>query len=213
MRILPFGNDRQIEESARTAVAHLRADGLLAYPTETVYGFGCALREAALGRLVELKRREASKPFLILIPDWPPAGVVWTPVADRLAAAFWPGPLTLVLAVEANGYPAAVCAEGRVAVRATPHEGVRHLLRLLGAPITSTSANTPGTPPARDATGAQAAFEALGVDDGLVLDGGLLPASASSTIVDASGSRPVVLRQGAIGTDAVARGFGGVDVV
>jgi L-threonylcarbamoyladenylate synthase len=213
VKTIPFVSARDIEAGAHTAAGHLRADGLLAYPTETVYGFGCALSEAALTRLATLKRRDAAKPFLILVPAWPPAGVIWTPVADQLAHAFWPGPLTLVLAAASDAFPAAVCDDhGRVAVRATPHAGMRRVLELLGAPITSTSANAPGKAPARDAHEAEAAFDALGVLDGLVLDGGRLPASASSTIVDASGARPRIMRQGAIGTDAVTQGFGGVDV-
>ena len=180
---------------------HLRRNGLIAYPTETVYGFGCALRGEALDALAELKSREERKPFLILAGDISQLrGLRWTPAARALAAAFWPGALTLALEVEGGVYPPSiVSAEGTVAARISPHEAVRAILGALGEPITSTSANRAGEPPAHSAAEASAVVTALGAADQVwIVDGGELPSSAPSTLVDCSREPPRVLRAGAL---------------
>lgn len=201
--VIPFHEASECAVNATPVAEHLRAGGLIAYPTETVYGFGCALQPAALSALARLKRREARKPFLLLVRDRRELqGLRWTPAATRLADAFWPGPLTLVLATGATGLPPEVTGPGgTVAVRASPHPGVRALLTALGAPITSTSANAPGAAPASSAAEVRRALDVLEAPDVWVLDGGALPPSAPSTIVDCSGFRPRVLRAGAIPTE------------
>ena len=181
-------------------VEHLRGGGLVAYPTETVYGFGCLLREPALARLVALKGRGADKPLLLLVPGRSAvAGLAWTEEARELAQVFWPGALTLVLGDPGGTFPAATRRrDGAVAVRESPHPLVRKLLALVGEPITSTSANREGEAPATDGDAALAVAEALGAGDEMwVLDQGALPASAPSTIVDCAGGEPRVLRAGA----------------
>lgn len=183
-------------------VDHLRQGGLIAYPTETVYGFGCALHSRALARLSELKERGEDAPFLLLIPD---RGSVddlrWTRRARELAAVFWPGALTLVLDDPEGAYPPAVRGPtGGVAVRRTPHPVARTLVESLGAPLTSTSANPPGGEPAADALAAATAARALGATEGelWIVDGGVLSPSRPSTIVDLSGEVPRVIREGAV---------------
>ena len=182
---------------ARLAVAeHLGSGGIVVYPTETVYGVGCALEPAALERLAAFK---GDRPFLVLIraPDHAP-GLQWTDDAHRLADTFWPGPLTLALTAEPNRYPPQVVGpDGAVAVRVSPHPGVPALL--VHGPITSTSANRPGRPAARDveaATDVAAAVEEVG-GEVLVLDGGRLPETAPSTIVRC-GARTRLIREGAV---------------
>ncbi len=213
MDTLPFRTADEVEQALPRVIDHLRADGVIAYPTETVYGFGCAVRPRALERLRALKRRTETKPFLLLVAE--PAdlpGLHWTQVAERLAAAFWPGPLTLALAASSDALPAAVrSADGTVAVRATPHAGVRRLLQRLGAPITSSSANVPGGEAALDARGAARALAALDGADVLLLDGGPLPPSPPSTVIDASCTPPRVLRAGAVGLDALRNVIGEID--
>jgi L-threonylcarbamoyladenylate synthase len=164
-----------------------------------VYGLGCALHSVALGRLAAAKKRDF-KPFLLLDND-PPAleGLRWSAAARRLALAFWPGALTLVLPAEPGAYPSEVTgAEGSVAVRSSPHAGVRALAAALGGPITSTSANVPGEAPALAADAAAEVMHRLGLVDGIVLDGGSLAPSRSSTIVDGRGTRPRVSRHGVL---------------
>lgn len=204
--IIPFRTPADhARESARIA-EHLRRGGLLIYPTETVYGLGCALRRSALERLIAVKGRDAAKPFLLLISE--PAhvpGLEWTEPARRLAAEFWPGPLTLALRATPGAYPAAVVGPaGTVAVRVSPHPAVRAIIGALGEPITSTSANIHGEMPARTVDEARRLVEHFGSPPDLWLaDGGTLPASSPSTIVDCTGARPRVLREGAVPLDAL----------
>jgi L-threonylcarbamoyladenylate synthase len=196
---IPFGDARSWQHWAAPVANHLRQGGLIAYPTETVYGFGCALDPAPLAALARLKQRDAGKAFLVLIHHRAHApGLAWTPEAERLADAFWPGPLTLALRAEGRWWPAQVLSRGTVAIRATPHEGVRAFLSVLGAPVSSTSANRPGRPPAATCDDVIDVLSAVDVQDMWVLDGGPLPPSMPSTVVDCS-TRPVrVLREGAI---------------
>jgi L-threonylcarbamoyladenylate synthase len=187
-------------------VDHVQAGGLLAYPTETVYGFGGLPTPSAIARIVALKGRgpkgrEAAKPILLLVPDRKSVtDLTWTPEAIALADVFWPGSVTLVLADPLARYPEGVRGpEGNVAVRVSPHPLVAELVRRSGSAILSTSANRPGEPPALDAPGALGAAIAAGAGEELwVLDGGILAPSPPSTIIDCSGSEPVVLRQGTI---------------
>jgi L-threonylcarbamoyladenylate synthase len=197
---VPFRTDDEVVAALPRVLEHLRTDLLLAYPTETVYGFGGAATAAAAARLVALKRREELKPFLLLITDLDQvAAIEWPPAARAVAELFWPGPLTVAVRTDRDAFPPGVVSpDGMVALRATPHEPMRRLIRALGAPITSTSANGPGRPPARNAAEAAAALSLLGARDVLVLDGGTLPPSAPSTVVACDGSRMRVIRLGVI---------------
>jgi L-threonylcarbamoyladenylate synthase len=180
-------------------ISHLESGGLVAHPTETVYGFGGLVQEDALDRLARLKRRDAEKPYLLLVPDEQAvARLAWTHEARELASVFWPGALTLVLGDPERSFPPGVRgSSGGVAVRRTSHPLARRLVELLGVPITSTSANAPGAPPAASGQEAAAAAATLGAGEELwVLDVGGLPASAPSTIVDCTGPSPRVLRAG-----------------
>jgi L-threonylcarbamoyladenylate synthase len=182
-------------------VDHVRADGLIAYPTETVYGFGGVCSPLAVARLQALKGREAPKPFLVLVEGIQAVdGLAWTEEARELASIFWPGSLTLVLRDPARIFPEGVRSSvGAVAIRVSPHPLVGALLELLGAPLTSTSANVPGGPPAR--SGGEALRAAADLDAGSemwILDYGPLPPSGPSTIVDCTGDRPSVIREGTI---------------
>lgn len=187
--------------STAPAAAHLADGGVLVYPTETVYGMGSALTPKGLETLARLKRRPADKPFIVLLPDADHAnGLGWTDEARELADVFWPGAVTLVLADPAGIFPTGVRSpSGTVAVRVSPHPFVQALLEGLGAPVTSTSANPPGVAPARSGEGAMDVARGLGgAGDVLVVDVGTLPDSAPSTLVDCSGPRPVVVRQGSV---------------
>jgi L-threonylcarbamoyladenylate synthase len=192
-RVVAYRTATDRAAAAGRLADHLEAGGLIAYPTETVYGLGCALRPKALGRLAAFK---GGRPFLLLIRGRDDAvGLSWTPAADRLARHFWPGPLTLALASDGSYPPQVVGSGGAVAVRVSPHEAIVSLLDAAAGPITSTSANRPGGPPARTASGA--AESAQGLDDLLVLDGGELPPSSPSTIVHCAEANRLV-REGAI---------------
>ena len=180
---------------------HLTEGGLVAMPTETVYGFGCIPDPAPLLDLQRLKGRGPEKPFLLLIPEVESVPELdWVPEARELADVFWPGALTLVLMDPKGVFPLGIRnPEGGVAIRVSPHPLARAVVTTLGGPIVSTSANAPGGVPALTAEEARRTAEDLGAGTGLwTLDGGPLLPSDPSTIIDFTGSGPVVRRVGAI---------------
>lgn len=199
----PFWSPAEIHGATRTVCAHLAERGVLAYPTETVYGFGTAVDHESVETLVRMKQRPPAKPFLLLIAGSDMIerlGLVLTPSASQLAARFWPGPLTLVLPGGDLRVPKRLRGpEGGVAVRWTPHEGLQTLIKSYGEPITSTSANRPGVPPAVAASEIISQWTEM-VHRGtlMVLDGGRLPPSKPSTVVDCTGRRPRVIRPGVL---------------
>jgi L-threonylcarbamoyladenylate synthase len=201
--LVPFWSPAEIDAAIPGTIAHLTARRLLAYPTETVYGLGGAIDEPSVDALVALKGREAGKPFLILVASSEMVARLDLRLAGdaaRLAARHWPGALTLVLPGGDRRVPARLRGpEGGVAVRWTSHPAIARLLVAYGEPITSTSANRPGEPPAMTAGEVSAAFSDP-IHRGLlrVLDGGRLTPSASSTVVDCTGRRLRVIRPGAI---------------
>jgi L-threonylcarbamoyladenylate synthase len=200
---VPFWSKEEVEASLRETIAHLHAGGVLGYPTETVYGFGGAVDYESVESLVRLKSRPPAKPFLLLVAGsdmLARIGVHLTPAASNLAARHWPGPLTLVLPGGERRVPARLRGpEGGIAVRWTPHEGLTRLIRAYGEPITSTSANRPGVPPATSAAEIVAQWPDAIVRGRLrVLDGGRIPPSSPSTVVDCTGRVPRVIRPGAI---------------
>lgn len=184
----------------------LGAGGVLAYPTETLYGLGVdAFREDALEKLFVLKGRPGNMPVSVLVRDSEMMLEVVREVpgpARVLLDAFLPGPLTLVLPAR-PGLPERVTAgSGKVGVRISPHPVVALLFQAYPRPITSTSANPSGLPAARTAAEAAAYFPS-GLD--LVLDGGPSTAGVGSTVVDLTGSTPRILREGAISRDEIGR--------
>ncbi len=205
---LPFWSSAEIETAIPAAIAHIERRGVLAYPTETVYGFGGGVEEGGLDALAALKERSAGKPVLLLIAGRDmlvQLGLHLGGAAARLAAQHWPGPLTLVLpGGERRVSDRLRGPEGGVAVRWTPHPGLTRLIHVYGAPLTSTSANPTGVPPALSATEIVTQW-GVAVRRGvlLVLDGGRLQPSAPSTVVDCTGRRLRVIRPGAISADTL----------
>ena len=202
-KAVPFWSPDEVEASIRGTIAHLQAGGVLAYPTETVYGFGTAVDYDSVERLVKLKRRPGAKPFLLLISAsemLTRLGLHLTSSAARIAARHWPGPVTLVLPGGERRVPDRLRGpEGGIAVRWTPHVGLTRLIQAYGDPITSTSANLPGVPPAMSATEILHQWsDAVTRGRIRVLDGGRLQPSNPSTVIDCTGPRPRVIRPGAV---------------
>lgn len=200
---VPFWSPAEIEQSMSATIAHLHARRVLAYPTETVYGFSSAVDADSVAALVRLKSRPPGKPFLILIASSDMLtryDLRLTGYASRLAARHWPGPLTLVLPGGERRLPARLRGpEGGIAVRWTSHPALARLIVAYGEPITSTSANRPGVPPAMTSREIEQQWsDAIGRGTLRVLDGGRLVPSAPSTVVDCMGRRPRVIRPGAI---------------
>ena len=200
---IPFWSPEEVESAIRPALAQLAAHGVLAYPTETVYGFGGGIDSESVEALIALKSRPPAKPFLLLIagPDMIDRLDLRLPsYAANLVARHWPGPLTLVLAGGEHRVPERLRGpEGGVAVRWTSHPGIARLIRAHGDAITSTSANRPGVPPANSAAEILEQWgDAVARGRLRVLDAGTLTPSEPSTVIDCTGQRPRVIRPGAI---------------
>ena len=211
--ILPFRTPEQVEAAIPHVATHLAAGGLLGYPTETVYGLGSAPSVPALTALARLKGRDPGKPFLLLVSDRTMAevyGLVFTASARALSDAFWPGPLTLVLRGGEGRLPDGLRGrEGGIAVRHTSHKGIERLVAQTGQPLTSTSANRPGGPPAPGPDKLVELFQAeVDRDLLLVLDGGVLGNVPPSTLVDCTDPVPRMVREGAIPRGELRRAVG-----
>ena len=210
---VPFRTDAQAAAATSAVVAHLRSGGLLAYPTETVYGLGSRATAADVAALAELKGRRPGKPFLLLVSDRGMAeaqGLAFNEAATALARVFWPGPLTLVLPGGGGRLPDLLRGpEGGIAVRWTSHARIARLIAALGEPLTSTSANLPGGPPAPGPAAIARDF-AAGVAAGklLILDGGVLGNTPPSTVVDCTHPVPRLVREGALSVAELRRAAG-----
>ena len=182
----------------RRAADLLRAGSVVAFPTETVYGLGAdAFSEKAVAEIYRLKNRPSWNPLIVHVADVPGARKLaadWPDVADRLAAAFWPGPLTLV--VERAEHLARVGADtGTIAVRVPAHEVALRLMEASGLPLAAPSANRSES---ISPTTAEHVLRSL-PDVPLVLDGGPAAWGIESTVVDVTGPVPRLLRPGALG--------------
>jgi L-threonylcarbamoyladenylate synthase len=194
------------------AVMALRSGGIVAMPTDTVYGVGVALdAPAGLERLFAAKNRPLDRAIVLLVADAEQAASVGllTPAARALADRFWPGGLTLVLAQAPRAELPAVLTAGQftIGVRVPDHPCPRELALKLG-PLPVTSANISGAPAA---TTAEEVVAQLGSRVDLVLDGGPARGGVPSTVVDCSGQTPRILRVGAIGEAAVLEAAGHSD--
>lgn len=196
-QILPADDPQSIQR----ALEILRAGGLVAFPTDTVYGLGSlAFDQVAIESIYVAKDRPLEKAIPILLADVDQLDLVARDVpelARRLASRFWPGPLTLVVPKRAD-LPAAVSATSTVGVRVPDNATARTLLRAAG-PMAVTSANLSGRESPRTVS---EVIAQLGGRVPLVLDGGETRGGVPSTVADvASGAEPVILREGPITLD------------
>jgi len=179
------------------ALEILRAGGLVAFPTDTVYGLGClAFNQTAIESIYIAKDRPLEKAIPILIADADDIDKIAEAVpalARHLASRFWPGPLTLILPKRAD-LPAAVSASATVGVRVPNHDVVRALLRVAG-PMAVSSANLSGR---ESPCTAGEVIHQLNGRIPLVLDGGETRGGVPSTVVDVTGAEPVILRAGPV---------------
>jgi L-threonylcarbamoyladenylate synthase len=186
----------------------IRSGDLVAFPTETVYGLGAdGLNEAAVRRIFAAKGRPETKGLILHLSDAVQASEVAevAPMAERLMAAFFPGPLTLVLPARPV-VPAVTTGGGAtVAVRMPDHPVAHALIAAAGRPIAAPSANPSGAPPPR--TGAEVLAGLDGRFD-LLLDAGPTPLGTPSTLVDLTQDPPRILRVGAVPPEAVEKVLG-----
>jgi tRNA threonylcarbamoyl adenosine modification protein (Sua5/YciO/YrdC/YwlC family) len=197
--VLPDGDEARTE-----AVAVLREGGIVALPTDTVYGIAVALTTPrGIERLFEVKRRPADKGIMLLLDDAAQAARagVMTAAANALAAECWPGGMTVVVPQRPDvPWPRALTGDApTIGLRVPDHDAPRALARGVG-PLPTTSANVSGLPEARDAAEIVAR---LGDAIDLVLDGGPAHGGPASTVVDCSGTVPTILRVGAVPIEEV----------
>jgi L-threonylcarbamoyladenylate synthase len=197
-------NDGSAACSVAAAVLALRQGGIVAYPTDTLYGLAVdPCRPDAVERLYRAKGRPAERATPLIassveqlelasggLPDW----------ARRVAGACWPGPLTLVVPAWRSLAEGIHAGTGTVAVRVPALDAARALADAFGGPITSTSANRSGEPPTADP---DVVATALGGELAVLLDGGLSPGGPPSTIVAMAGDGLRLVRAGAVAFDRV----------
>jgi L-threonylcarbamoyladenylate synthase len=192
-------------ELIERAVKVLQCGGVVAYPTDTLYGLAVDPRSAeAVRRLFAIKRREPGHAVPLIAADLPQAeaAAVFDRRARRVAHAFWPGPLSIVVPATDRLCAEVRAEDGSVAVRVPSHRVPRELAAAFGFCITATSANRTGAP----ATASAAIVAAvLGSDLDLLLDAGDSPGGPPSTIVDLRGAKPILVRSGAVAWDRVLR--------
>jgi len=186
-----------VNEAVRRAVEILRAGGLVAFPTETVYGLGAdAANPSALARLYAVKRRPVDHPVIVHFADAASA-FEWArevpEAAHRLAARFWPGPLTMILKRSAKAQDFVTGGQDTVGLRVPSHPVAQALLRAFGGGIAAPSANLFGRLSPTTAAHVQ---EDLGANVDLVLEGGPSEVGIESTIADLSADSPALLRPG-----------------
>lgn len=208
----------KLEEPTAQSVAEaarlLRDGKLVAFPTETVYGLGGdATNERAVAAIFEAKGRPEFNPLIshVLGSDEAKRFVHWNDTADKLAARFWPGPLTLVLPRSAGSPISLLATAGldTVAIRAPSHPVAQALIRATGRPIAAPSANRSG---AISPTRAEHVAESLGDRVPLILDGGPCLVGVESTVLDLTGSTPTLLRPGGATREAIEAVIGPIAV-
>ena len=199
-------------QSIARAAATLRDGGLVAFPTETVYGLGGdATNERAVAAIFEAKGRPQFNPLISHVLDAAAARafVRWNDTAEKLAARFWPGPLTLVLPRAPGSTIALLATAGldTVAIRAPSHPVAQALIRATGRPIAAPSANRSGEV---SPTRAEHVAQSLGARAPMILDGGACLVGVESTVLDLSTETPILLRPGGATREAIEDVIGAI---
>jgi L-threonylcarbamoyladenylate synthase len=193
------------EETTEEAAALLRAGALVSFPTETVYGLGAnALDDAAVARIYAAKDRPSFNPLIVHVPDIETARryARFSDLAERVAAALWPGPLSLVLPRTEDCPLSKLVSAGldTVAIRVPASASARRLLLAAGVPVAAPSANKSGQ---LSPTEARHVADGFGDEVALVLDGGACAVGLESTVLDLSTETPTLLRAGGVTHEAL----------
>lgn len=193
-------------ETFSAAIATLKRGDAIVFPTETLYGLGAdALNDAAVEKIYQLKGRDAANPIPVLVANRKMLGVIVAevpPLAERLIEQFWPGPLTLVLPARKEIPRPLLNSTGGVGVRISSQALASELIKGLGRPLTATSANPSGKPPARTVEEAKKYF---GAEIDVFVDGGELASKTGSTVAEVSADAIKIIRQGEIGRSELQR--------
>lgn len=177
----------------------LKNSGIIAYPTESFYALGVlATDENAIKKLYKLKKRSADKPLPIIIGDIDSLASIVRSIpapAEELIRKYWPGPLTLIFDAQDDVPDLLTGTKRKLAVRIPGESAALHIARTLKVPITSTSANPSGKPPAEEI---DTIIRYFGDKIDLIIDAGKTPGGKPSTIIDVTATPPKVLREGSI---------------
>jgi L-threonylcarbamoyladenylate synthase len=198
MAYLTLEEGRALED----AISTIQRGGVVAFPTDTVYGIGASLKHrSAMARIYDIKGRAPNKPIPILISR-PDVIDTLTDDADEelveLAYRFWPGPLTIILKAKDSLPREVVAPDGTCGVRIPDHSIPLAIAQHDGGAIATTSANRSGMPAATTAAAIQ---ESLGGDLDMILDGGIAPREAASTVIRREGDTISVIREGSVNLD------------
>lgn len=200
------------KENIQQAVETLTQGGVIAYPTETVYGLGADIRQgSAIEKILVLKGRPSSAALIILIPNasfLTELAEEITPLTQQLINCFWPGPLTLLFKALPSVSPIITGGSGKVGVRVSPDPDCMALMHAWNRPLISTSANPSGQPPATRVSEIHAYFNSS-LD--CILDGGPRNFSEPSSVLDCSGPAPILIREGAIPKSELMTYAGNID--
>jgi len=200
---------RSLGKTLARATEILESGGVVAFPTDTVYGLGALATETrAIERIYRIKGRDRSKPLVLFLAD-SESLARWTDgVSDdvvRLVEEHWPGPLTLILRASSEVPEAIISSAGNIGIRVPGHQPLRALLSGLSSPLATTSANLSGKPASRSA---KEVGSVLGREVDLILDGGSAGRTVESTVVDLSRSPAHLVRRGAVPLEDVERSLG-----
>lgn len=190
------------QDSINTALSLFREGEIVAFPTDTVYGLGSdPFQASGIIKLFEAKGRDSNKAIAILIGSMDQVPLItdhMTDMAIRLCEAFWPGGLTVIVPRK-NTLPELISNTDRIGIRMPDHAIDLEMMKAFG-PLATTSANLSGKPSAKSA---QEVYDQLNTRVPLILDGGICPGGIPSTVVDCSGSEPIILRDGPISSEAI----------
>lgn len=195
--ILTIGTEEEKKQALKASAEVLLSGGIAAIPTDTVYGIAARVDdEAAIARLYQIKERSRNKSIAVLLGDTAQASLVaehFSDKAQRLAARYWPGALTIIIRKKA-GLPADLTSNDLVGLRIPDLDFTRDLIRITG-PLAVTSANLSGEPPA---TSVADFMEKLGAGLDIIIDGGPSRGGVPSSVINCGTEPPVILREGAI---------------
>ena len=208
-RILKINTGHSEEDVIGSAAAIISRGGVIAYPTETIYGLGAdATNEQAIRKIFEIKGRNFSNPVSLIIgrrEDVYPLVRAIPETAQKLMDAFWPGPLTIVFEAAGCVSPLLTAKTGKIGIRLSGHDGARQIALAAGKPLTATSANLSGLP---ECATADEVIAQLGDRLDAVVDLGNTSGTAGSTIIDTTTEQPVILRAGVISREEILQKTG-----
>ena len=208
-RILKINTGHSEEDVIGSAAAIISRGGVIAYPTETIYGLGAdATNEQAIRKIFEIKGRNFSNPVSLIIgrrEDVHPLVRAIPKTAQKLMDAFWPGPLTIVFEAAGCVSPLLTAKTGKIGIRLSGQDGARQIALAAGKPLTATSANLSGLP---ECATADEVIAQLGDRLDAVVDLGNTSGTAGSTIIDTTTEQPVILRAGVISREEILQKTG-----